>query len=140
MINPTDQLLLDKKGISSNKIQEQLLSFATGFPFLNIVSPVEPGNGILCLSETLVDQYLRIWNDYLQTEASILKFVPASGAASRMFKDLFEFLDGKSNEPEKAAEKKFFDELNKFAFAEVLDKTCKANTGKGIQDLIQSRH
>ena len=139
MINPTDQLLLDKKGISSNKIQEQLLSFATGFPFLNIVSPVEPGNGILCLSETLVDQYLRIWNDYLQTEASILKFVPASGAASRMFKDLFEFLDGKSNEPEKAAEKKFFDELNKFAFAEVLDKTCKANTGKGIQDLIQSR-
>jgi len=139
MINPTDQLLLDKKGISSNKIQEQLLSFAKGFPFLTIVSPVEPGNGILCLGDKLVDEYLGVWNDYLQSNASILKFVPASGAASRMFKDLFEFLDGKSNEPEKAAERKFFDEINQFAFAELLDKTCKANTGKGIQDLIQNK-
>ena len=139
MINPTDQLLLDKKGISSNKIQEQLLSFAKGFPFLTIVSPVEPGNGILCLGDKRVDEYLGVWNDYLQSNASILKFVPASGAASRMFKDLFEFLDGKSNEPEKAAERKFFDEINQFAFAELLDKTCKANTGKGIQDLIQNK-
>ncbi len=139
MLNTTDQLLLDKKGISLNKIYEQLLSFSTGFPFLKIICPVEPGNGISCIAENMMDQYLAEWDNYLLTAASILKFVPASGAASRMFKDLFEFLDGKSNEPEKVAEKKFFDELNKFAFAEVLDKTCKANTGKGIQDLIQNR-
>lgn len=136
MLNPTDHLVLDKKGISAYKIEEQLQSFKNGFPFLHIVSPVEPGKGISLLTNELMNQYLIEWDRFLQTDASILKFVPASGAASRMFKDLFEFLDGNSTTPEKSAEKKFFSDIKRFAFYEELNKTCKSNSSKEIDELI----
>ena len=65
-----------------------------------------------------------------------MKFVPASGAASRMFKNLFEFLGGENNLPTSDFEKKFFDNITKFAFYEDLDNACQKNTGKGIEALV----
>jgi len=46
MLSASDILLLQKKGISPEKIEEQLHAFATGFPFQEIISAAEPGNGI----------------------------------------------------------------------------------------------
>jgi len=136
MLNPADQIILDKKGISAQMIEEQLRFFKKGFPFLRIVSPVEPGKGILLLSNELMNQYLSEWERFLQSDTTILKFVPASGAASRMFKDLYEFSDGPSATPGKPAEKKFFSEIRNFAFYDELNKCCQSNTGKNIDELI----
>lgn len=66
----------------------------------------------------------------------IVKFVPASGAASRMFKNLYEFLSADYKEPMNAFEKKFFSEIEKFAFYKALDKKCVENTGKDIPALV----
>ena len=136
MITESDLLILNEKGISPEIIDTQLKAFATGFPYLEIKSAAEPGKGVLQIKESEIPEIINCWNEYLQSDATILKFVPASGAASRMFKDLFEFLDGESSEPSKAFEKKFFAEIAKFAFFEELNELCLKKNGKSINELI----
>ena len=139
MVSESDQLILNEKGISSEKIDEQLKAFANGFSYLKIISAAEPGKGLLKIKEDEIPLILNYWEEYLQTDASIVKFVPASGAASRMFKDLFEFLDGDSNEPTKKFEKTFFAEIAKFAFYEELNEVCLKINGKSIYQLIENK-
>ena len=136
MLTPTDEIILKEKGITTVQIEDQLNSFVNGFPYLEIRSAAEPGKGIVVVSDQDLPFLLNQWEDYLQNEVTILKFVPASGAASRMFKDLFEFLEGNSNEPTNSFEIKFFDEIEKFAFYEDLNNVCILNNGKTIGELI----
>ena len=65
-----------------------------------------------------------------------MKFVPASGAASRMFKDMFAFVDADYDKPTTDFEKKYFDNIEKFAFYGELDAVCQKNNGKGIKALM----
>ena len=65
------------------------------------------------------------------------KFVPASGAASRMFKDMFEFLGADYDVPTKDAEKRFFEGIHDFAFFSALDDSCQVNEGKGVDALLE---
>jgi hypothetical protein len=105
---------LEARGISVEKAEKQLHSFANGFPELDIVSAAAVGNGILNPTEEEIDAYVKAWQDYLDEGHTVLKFVPASGAASRMFKDLFEYLE--TGEKTKFIEK-FLCEKEHFAFA-----------------------
>ena len=66
----------------------------------------------------------------------IVKFVPASGAASRMFKNLFEFLDADYIVPTTDFEKKFFSNITHFAFYNDLNAICVKNEGQDIPTLI----
>ena len=93
MFTPSDFAQLEARGISVEKAEKQLQSFATGFPELDIVSAASVGNGVLNPTEADIDMYVKAWQDYLDEGHTVLKFVPASGAASRMFKDLFEYLE-----------------------------------------------
>ena len=139
MLNPTDETILQSRGITTSQIEEQLKAFVTGFPYLEIRSAAEPGKGIIQFTEKEVADILSQWENYLQTDATIIKFVPASGAASRMFKDLFEFLESEKTEPGNKFEVKFFDEIHKFAFFEELNAVCIKNNGKSIDKLIASK-
>lgn len=136
MLTPSDKATLEKKGISAEQIEEQLNAFATGFPYLEIMYAAAPGKGIVQFEEIEKQYLLEEWNNYLETDANILKFVPASGAASRMFKDLFEFIETNGNQPSNAFEKKFFAEIGKFAFYDDLDKVCIENNGQSIEVLM----
>jgi hypothetical protein len=113
MFTPSDLAQLEARGISVEKAEKQLQSFATGFPELDIVSAASVGNGVLNPTEADIDMYVKAWQDYLDEGHTVLKFVPASGAASRMFKDLFEYLETgkKTNFIEK-----FLTEKDHFAF------------------------
>jgi len=139
MLKEQDKKILQQKGISEMQVAEQLNAFRTGFPFLNIVNTAEIGNGITKVSSENARFFHEKWDNYLKTDASVLKFVPASGAASRMFKDLFEFLESDENEPNKLFVEKFFDEIEKFAFFTALNEMCLTNEGKSIADLIESK-
>lgn len=136
MLTPSDKATLEKKGISAEQIEEQLNAFATGFPYLEIMYAAAPGKGIVQFEEIEKQYLLEEWNNYLETDANILKFVPASGAASRMFKDLFEFIETNGNQPSNSFEKKFFAEIEKFAFYDDLDKVCIENNGQSIEALM----
>ena len=65
-----------------------------------------------------------------------MKFVPASGAASRMFKDMFAFLNADYDVPTTDFEKKYFDRIEDFAFFGALDEKCKELNGKGVKELM----
>ena len=136
MITPQDKELLAKKGISEEQIAEQLACFEKGFPYLKLFAAASVGQGILAPDADEQKKYLDAWETYTQTDKTVVKFVPASGAASRMFKNLYEFLSADYNEPQNAFEKKFFDDIRKFAFYDALNRACIENEAKDIPALI----
>ena len=139
MLHEKDKKILQQKGISEAQVAEQLNAFRTGFPFLNIVNAAEIGSGITKVSVGNAAYFRKKWDEYLETDASVVKFVPASGAASRMFKDLYEFLESEDCEPNTSFVKKFFAEIEKFAFFEALKEICVKNEGKSIAELTASK-
>lgn len=136
MYSENDLNLMKKKGISEETIQAQLDRFKTGFPFLKIDSAATVGKGIVKLSEIEERECVTVWDNYLANGGDVEKFVPASGAASRMFKNLFEFIEKVDNIPTSDFEKKFFAEITKFAFYKSLDNKCVEVMGKSIAELV----
>ena len=137
MLTNEDKELLKKKGISESQIEVQLKNFEQGFPFLKLRAAASVGNGIIAPKGEEVDKFVKTWNNYKAEGHSIVKFVPASGAASRMFKNLFEFLDADYDEPTTDFEKKFFAEIHNFAFFDALNDACFLNEEKGVDALIE---
>ena len=127
---------LKSKGISEAQIEKQIQQFQTGFPFLKIEAPASIGKGIIAPTESEVAGYVKAWEDYKASGKKIVKFVPASGAASRMFKDIFSFVDADYDVPTTDFEKKYFADIEKFAFYDALDAACQKNEGKGIKALL----
>ena len=83
MLTHEDKELLAKKGISEEKIAEQLACFEKGFPFLKLSAAASVENGgIMRADEKECEQYLAAWDAYKAGDKKIVKFVPASGAAS----------------------------------------------------------
>jgi hypothetical protein len=138
MLTQNDLLHLASKNLTEKQIEEQLNSFITGFPFLDIKSSASVDKGVMRLSDAEQNAYVLSWDEYLKGKKRIVKFVPASGAASRMFKDLFSFLEASYNEPNTGFEKKFFSEIRKFAFFEELNNICISNEGMDINSLINA--
>lgn len=141
MLTHEDKELLAKKGISEEKIAEQLACFEKGFPFLKLSAAASVENGgIMRADEKECEQYLAAWDAYKDGEKKIVKFVPASGAASRMFKNMFEFLGADYDKPTTDFEKKFFDHIHDFAFYNDLNAACMDNTGKNIDALLSEQN
>lgn len=136
MFSDQDKALLAQKNVSEKEIQEQLDYFKSGFPFLELVAAASVEKGIMQVNNE--DTYLNAWNGYSATGKKIIKFVPASGAASRMFKSLFEFVEAEYEKPTTQAEKTFFENILKFAFYSELDLVCRKNENKSIEELLAS--
>ena len=139
MFTQEDLELLEHKGISLEKVNKQLKSFHDGFPYLKLAGSATLESGILQVQDAESTRYRMIWDNYLHENKQILKFVPASGAATRMFKDLFAFLNGESQEPATAFEQHFFDQIHKFAFFQDLDAACLRNNGKTVDELLADK-
>lgn len=124
-----DKELLSHKGITEEALNEQVTIFKEGIPPIHLEKAATIGNGIIEFSKEETAKYAAIYQKKKQG-ISILKFVPASGAATRMFKSLFAFKD--NFDPEKESfvaylERKgdkdtkiFFEDLEKFAFYPIL--------------------
>ena len=136
MLTTQDRELLKRKGISEEQLNAQLESFKTGFPYLKLAGAASPKRGITIPTPKEQANYIKAWKKYLGREGKVLKFVPASGAASRMFKDLFAFLDGESNQPDNSFIECFFAHIHFFAFFDALNEVCKKNEGKDIDALV----
>lgn len=82
------------------------------------------------------EHYIEDWNEYKAQGHKVVKFVPASGAASRMFKNMFSFLSADYDVPTTDFEKEYFDHIKNFAFREALCDMCKKNEGKCVKELM----
>ena len=136
MLSEKDLKQIAQKGITPEQIENQLNEFKTGFPFLKLEAAAGIGRGIIAPNADERKKYEDIWNQYKAAGNKIVKFVPASGAASRMFKNMFAFVDADYDVPTTDFEKKYFDSIEKFAFYDALDAVCQKNEGKGIKALI----
>ena len=103
-------------GLCVADAERQLLRFREGFPYLDICRAAVAGDGILQADGAAAERYGAVYRE-LRPQRKVVKFVPASGAATRMFKALFEFLnDGvRSREVDE-----LLAGLDRFAFAERL--------------------
>ena len=142
--SPSDLNDMQKHGITPEQVADQLQRFQTGFPFLRLEASATVGNGIFSPDAQQCEHYLQVWEDYRNVGSNhpkIVKFVPASGAATRMFKDLFAFLDASYDVPTTDFERQFFNEINHFAFYDELNAVCLHKYGAAVADLIaQARY
>ncbi|MFA6592061.1 MAG: DUF4301 family protein [Bacteroidales bacterium] len=117
MFTQNDLEQMEERGSSVRQVEGQLDHFRKGFPWMKIVGPATPQRGISVLSESDLNVAVAYYES-----ASVdgkCKFVPASGAASRMFKTMFAALsvlnEGK-DVPEDSPSRKLVDNIEKFAF------------------------
>ncbi len=118
---------LDKiklRGASLETIQQQIENFKKGFPYLNVIKAATIGDGIIALSDSQAGKYAKYF-DSRAPKLKLLKFVPASGAATRMFKSLFSAKDeGKLDK----STNEFLERLKDFAFYNTLVKAIGTET------------
>ncbi|URC14281.1 DUF4301 family protein [Flavobacterium sp. B183] len=133
-ISSEDFVQIYEHGISFEKILQQLQIFKNGINKSNLVSPATISSGILSLSEAEFEEKAAFF-DLQKSEIKLKKFVPASGAASRMFKFLSAFLNdfdiqketinayiNRKNDKELSI---FIVAMEKFAFFKAVDKKLK---------------
>ncbi len=82
---------IENRGIPLEKIKQQMIFFRDGLPKINLIKSATIGDGIFKLSEEEVQRFSTYFDKH-KDNYSIEKFVPASGAATRMFKFLIDFL------------------------------------------------
>ena len=138
MFNSDDIRQIESRGSSAAVVERQIERFKKGFPWMKISAPATPGKGIAVLSEKEAEDAVKYYES-----ASVngkCKFVPASGAASRMFKDLFAGLDalkeGKSL-AEGAPARKFVENIGKFAFYDESVYGEKSDTDAYMESVLE---
>ena len=123
--SPEDINVFQKRNITLEKIASHFYFFQNGIPKINLNRPAKINDGILILSKNRAHEYANVF-DGQKHKYKLLKFVPASGAASRMFKFLSAFLNDFKIEQESISEyinrnndknlALFLDNLSKFPF------------------------
>ncbi|MCX6251758.1 MAG: DUF4301 family protein [Bacteroidetes bacterium] len=147
MLTPQDLLQVKEKGIDPVTIEKQLETFRKGYTPVRLSRAAITGDGILSFPEAERKNLVGYFNQHCNNQR-IVKFVPASGAATRMFKHLFEFRQkyGTSSfgYEEYLKDQGFnsvysiINNLEKFAFYEDLQKVIRAE-GKDLPELIRNR-
>ena len=99
-------------GLTLDSVNQQVEIFNAGITPLNIVKPATTGDGVIQCSDSDCQKYAALYEEYAKTHR-VVKFVPASGAATRMFKDLFDFMS--TNVPNRVS-KMTVANIDKFAF------------------------
>ncbi|MFI3283238.1 MAG: DUF4301 family protein [Rikenellaceae bacterium] len=92
MFTQSDLSQISEHGLTPEAVELQVENFKKGFPYLKIARAATCGDGILQLSGEQISQMVALYEGALSGK-EIVKFVPASGAATRMFKELFEFVN-----------------------------------------------
>lgn len=144
MLTQADLKQIKEKGITEAQINQQLDHFKTDFPPIQLVEAATLNNGILRFNDSEIDVLLDYYKS-MQLATRIVKFVPASGAASRMFKKLFEFKNNYRVEKKADFFKDkginsihyFFANLSKFAFFSDLEDVIEEN-GHSLDELLKN--
>ena len=92
MLTENDLQQIIEEGLDIERIYEQLEIFAQGIPFVQIVTAASAGNGIELIDNENQQQLVDLFESK-RHDLDIVKFVPASGAATRMFGFLYQFLN-----------------------------------------------
>ena len=112
MFTKEDLQQIEQHGLTQAQVEQQIDNFCKGFPYLKIVRAAATGDGVLVMSDEQIAQAEARYDEAAST-SKIVKFVPASGAATRMFKELFEYVNDDKRTP---GIDRLLDNIEKFAF------------------------
>lgn len=150
MFSENNRRQIELHGLSEVKVKRQLEIFKKGIPFANVIEAASVENGIEVFSEKEQQQFVNLFESK-KDSLDLLKFVPASGAATRMFKFLHRFLENYDanddidtflQKSENKDLKTFFDSIEKFAFSNMVFKNLEQklpdfqNLEKGKRSLL----
>lgn len=135
------------RGIKQEQIGRQLENFKTGFDYVNLSEPATVGNGIRIIPAE-EENYLTDLYEKASQKADVVKMVPASGSATRMFKSLFSFMEAYTGDTEEFLKfvqdknpdsmHEFFAHLNEFPFYVHL-KSIMWKDGKDLEKMLAKR-
>ena len=91
-LNDKDLRQIKDKGLATQTVQKQIETFKNEIPFVTLREPATKKKGIVSFNTSELLELSKMYDRQLQN-IEVVKFVPASGAASRMFKELFRFLN-----------------------------------------------
>ncbi len=147
MLQQQDYQQLKEKGISPEEIGLQIENFRKGFPFVKLVAPATKGQGIQVFDEKEAHELAAFFEEY-GPQHELIKFVPASGAASRMFKHLFEFMESYNGTDDDLAKLEldksfnsvyhFLANITKFAFVDDLRMVLERD-GISLDKLLEDK-
>ncbi|MBQ8958270.1 MAG: DUF4301 family protein [Bacteroidales bacterium] len=133
MLTDKDTLQLSERNISENQVIQQVAQLKRGTKYVQLMRPATLGDGIMRIDEEVKNMMTAVFEadkEFYQ----FTKFVPASGAASRMFKDLFAFIE---NGAETNFTDIFFAHIHNFAFFDDLGTAVKRLYDNNIDSLLQ---
>ncbi len=130
MFNENDKKILAEQNIDLALAERQIEDFKKGFPFTELCESATVNNGILRLSNAEANAYAKQFEEDRQYY-ELTKFIPASGAATRMFKSLFSFIE-EGNEDKNTDE--VLENIENFAFYQDLKNKIEAD-GKDIKSI-----
>ena len=134
MMNEKDLIQLAERNVTENQVERQVTQLKRGTQYVQLMRPATLGDGIVRIDADMKNMMTAVFEadkEFYQ----FTKFVPASGAASRMFKDLFAFAD--SGEETKFTDI-FFAHIHSFAFFDDLDAVTKRLYGLGVEAMLQA--
>ncbi len=147
LFNDADIQQIKGHGISLEETERQVALFKTARPYLKLAGPCVPGKGIAVFTREEQKTLTTLYEKEKQTR-SFTKFVPASGAASRMFKVLLGYLnqpgeieqnvvtrDAHAGQAPAKQLSVFMEGISKFAFFQDLSLTLSKN-GMSMEELL----
>lgn len=139
MLTPQDIAQLNLHGIDQATAEAQMKRFETGFPYLKLEASATAGHGIEVLTPDQETAALERWQQYLADGGQVAKFVPASGAASRMFKALFAFVNGDDDKaPAGSPVDKLLADLDRLPFIDELNATTMRLHNASARALLEA--
>ena len=131
-----DRKQITAQGLNVEEVERQIKIFRRGVPPVRLNRPCRAGDGIVVIPETEQQNLLAAYEEARRTHR-LTKFVPASGAASRMFREWYRCLDagGFADEDARAA---FAGDLRQYAFFPDLRAVIAAK-GRDIDALLANR-
>lgn len=144
MFSQKDLQQIKSKGIKIDEINRQIKHFKAGFPPADITMPATPGKGIMCLTDGDEHHYLEVFRQN-GPDFQIMRFIPASGAATRMFKSLYaalENLETKSPAEQKSwidgepEIRQFFEKLSEYPFYEDLSPDEETSPSEILKQIL----
>ena len=134
MLKKEDLAQLKARNITENQVENQVAQLKRGTAFVNLKRPALLDDGIVRLNKDEISRLVTVFEEDREFYR-FTKFVPASGAASRMFKNLFSFMeDGQEND----FTDKFFNGLQHFAFYDDLNGKVKQRFGCDLNEMMSN--
>ncbi|NDV19252.1 DUF4301 family protein [Pseudodesulfovibrio sp. JC047] len=137
------QQIIDS-GVAEETIVEQMHRFRAGFPYTRLLRPCTPGDGIMHVSAEERTRLIHVFRQVV-ADGRVTKFVPASGAATRMFKSLLALfnredptLDLDKDDGDSVFGREFFASLDAFAFYDELIRVMAAD-GLDLNQCLEAK-